>query len=296
MKKGIDVSKYQLIIDWQKVKNQIDFAILRVGYGKLDHQKDPYFERNFNECKKLNIPVGVYHYTYATNISEAKQEARLVIKWLKEKKLDLPVYFDIEDSKLEKLGKNLLTEICIAFCEEIENAGFWAGIYANKYWLSNVLDSSKLEQLYTIWVAQYNVECTYKGKYDIWQHSSSGKIDGINGFVDLNIMYRDLITDIKNSYTKLKSDEEIIEEILKGLWGNGEERKQKLQNAGYEFNSIQQKINELYGQNSIRKTNEEIAKEVIKGNFGNGQERIDKLKKAGYNPDEIQKIVNKLMQ
>lgn len=296
MKKGIDVSRYQLAINWEKVKNEIDFAIIRCGYGKVDNQKDRFFELNYSECKRLNIPVGVYHYTYATSVSEAIQEAKLVIKWLNNKDLDLPVYFDIEDAKLEKLGKNVLTEICIAFCREIEKAGYWAGIYANKYWLTNVLDTAKLEKLFTIWVAQYNVECTYKGKFDIWQNSSSGKVDGIKGYVDTNIMYRDLIAEIKNTKTKkLKSDEEIIQEILRGDWGNGNERKEKLQNAGYEYNRIQQKINENYGQNSIRKTNEEIAKEVIKGLWGNGQERIDKLTQNGYNATEIQKIVNTLI-
>lgn len=292
MKKGIDVSKYQMNIDWEKVKSQIDFAILRLGYGKYDHQKDPYFERNYNECKRLNIPIGVYHYTYATSVSEAKQEAKLVLKWLKDKKIDLPVYFDIEESKIEKLGKQLLTEICIAFCSEIENSGYWAGIYANKYWLTNILDSNRLEKLYTIWVAQYNIECTYNGKYDIWQNSSSGKIEGIQGYVDTNIMFRDLITEIN----KIKSDEQIIEEIMKGMWGNGEERKKRLQDNGYDYNIIQQKINKIYGQNNTKKNNQEIAKEVILGKYGNGQERIEKLKNLGYNPNEIQKIVNDLMK
>lgn len=218
MMKGIDVSVYQGEIDWEKVAPQIEFAILRAGYGMFEFQKDSQFERNYLECKRLGIPVGVYHYSYAKTESQAKREAEVMLKWLEGKKLDLPVYFDIEDKSQQGLGKDLLTKMCISYCTVIENAGFWAGIYANKYWFSSILNSEELGKRYTCWVAQYNTECTYKGKYDIWQKSSSGKINGINGNVDIDIMYRDLINDIINSKKGIiETQVDYIEHYVK--WG-----------------------------------------------------------------------------
>lgn len=304
MKKGIDVSHYQKKIDWAKAKKVVEFSILKIGEGRYSNQKDDYFERNYSECKRLGIPVGVYSYAYAQSVAEAKEEAKRVIEWLQGRDLDLPVYYDMENANMQKLGKNQLTEIAIAFCHEIEKAGYWAGIYANLYWYSNLLDTERLKKMFTLWIA--NVDFTheqnkYEGKFDMFQYSWVGKVDGIIANVDMNIMYRDLVTDVRNSKNATnnitrKSEDEIVQEIMKGLWGNGEERKQKLQNAGYEYNSIQSKVNEFIRQNSNRKSNEEIAKEIVeKGNWGVGQERIDNLTKAGYNAKEIQKIVNSLM-
>lgn len=303
MKKGIDVSHYQKQIDWAKTKN-VEFSILKIGEGRYSNQKDEYFERNYSECKRLGVPVGVYSHTYATSVTEAKEEARRVIEWLNGRDLDLPVYYDMEYAKMEKLGKTVLTEIAYAFCREIEQAGYWAGIYANAYWYNNLLDTEKLKKIFTLWIAhvEYTHDLTkYEGKFDMFQYSWNGKVDGIVGSVDMDVMYRDLISDVKKSKNKkttiLKSDDEIVEEILKGLWGNGEERKQKIQDAGYDYYSIQQKVNEIVGQNSNRKSNEEIAKEIVeKGNWGVGHDRINKLKNAGYDPEIIQNLVNKIMK
>lgn len=304
MKKGIDVSHYQKKIDWAKAKKVVEFSILKIGEGRYSNQKDDYFERNYSECKRLGIPVGVYSYAYAQSVAEAKEEAKRVIEWLDNRDLDLPVYYDMENANMQKLGKNQLTEIAIAFCHEIEKSGYWAGIYANLNWFTNCLDTEKLKKMFTLWIA--NVDFThdqtkYDGLYDMFQYSWKGQVDGIIASVDMNVMYRDLVTDVRNSKNATnnivrKSEDEIVQEIMKGLWGNGEERKQKLQNAGYEYNSIQSKVNEFIRQNSNRKSNEEIAKEIVeKGNWGVGQERIDNLTKAGYNAEEIQKIVNSLM-
>ena len=161
--------------------------------------------------------------------------------------------------------------------------------------------------MFTLWIA--NVDYTgqenkYNGQYDMFQYSWVGKVDGVIANVDMDVMYRDLITDVRNSKNAknstnraTKTEDEIVEEILRGDWGNGEERKQKLQNAGYEYNSIQQKVNERVRQNSNRKSNEEIAKEIItKNNWGVGQERIKKLTDAGYDAKIIQDLVNKMMK
>ncbi len=190
--KGIDVSKYQGDINFNKVKNNIDFVIIRIGYGRYDNQKDPKFEANYNGFKTYSVPVGIYHYSYAKSVEDAKKEADIVLRWLNGRSLNLPVYFDIEDKSQQNLSKNTLTNICEAFCTKIEKAGYWAGIYANKYFFTTYLDYKKLEKKYTIWVAQYNNTNTYKGKYDMWQYTSSGKISGINGNVDMNYLYRNI--------------------------------------------------------------------------------------------------------
>ena len=304
MKKGIDVSHYQKKIDWGKAKKVVDYAIVKIGEGRYSNQKDEYFERNYIECKRLDIPVGVYSYSYAQSVAEAKEEAKRVIEWLNGRDLDLPVYYDLEDARMQKLGKNVITEIAIAFCREIEKAGYWAGIYANLNWFNNYLDYEKLRKMFTLWVAHVDNtanQMKYEGKFDMFQYSWLGKVDGIIANVDMDVMYRDLVTDVRNSKnatnSNRKSVDEIVEEVLKGMWGNGNERKEKLQNAGYEYDSIQQKINERLGQNSNRKSNEEIAKEIIeKNNWGVGQDRINRLKNAGYDPEIIQKLINKMMK
>jgi len=193
--KGIDISKYQGNVDFKKVKDTgMQFVIARIGYGMYDNQKDPKFEEYYKGATDNNLPIGVYLYSYALSVEDAEKEADVVLKWLNKRRINLPVYYDIEDKSQQVLSKQTLTDMCIAFCTKIEKAGYWAGIYANKYWLTTFLDSKILEEKYTIWVAQYNTENTYKGKYDMWQYTSSGKVNGINGNVDMNILYRDIFT------------------------------------------------------------------------------------------------------
>ncbi len=202
-KKGIDISKWQGDIDWKKVKaDGIEFAIIRIGYGMYANQKDSKFEKNYKGATSVGIPVGVYHYSYATSVDEAKIEAAQVLSWLNKRKLDLPIYFDIEDKSQASLDKKLLNEICKAFCNIIEANGYWAGIYSSKNWATNRISGSELGKRYTYWIAQYNSKCTYSGPYDIWQYSSVGIVSGINGFCDMNYMYRDLIGEV--SENKLK--------------------------------------------------------------------------------------------
>lgn len=254
--KGIDVSVYQGQIDWQKVKQAgIGFAILRIGYGMYDNQKDVTFERNYAEATRVGIPVGCYLYSYAMSVDEAIKEANLVIKWLAGRKLQLPVYFDIEDRSQQGLGKAVLNNMCIAFCNRIEQAGYWAGIYSNKYWATSIISGAELAKKYTYWVAQYANECTFNGDYAIWQYSSTGRVAGISGNVDMNEMTKDIIQK-GNGETKpiepqapTKTIDDIAREVIVGKWGNGEDRKNRLTQAGYDYNAVQNKVNELLGWN-----------------------------------------------
>ena len=190
MYKGIDVSSYQGIIEWDIVKRQgIDFVIQRLGYGK--NNIDKYAIRNLTECNKRNIDVGGYWFSYAYTVEMARQEARHVLKLVKDYNLTYPIYYDFENdtkryalTKGVKITKKLFNDMCIAFCEEIEQAGYYAGIYTNKDYLKNMLYPTTLKR-FDLWYAQYNKVADYKA--NIWQFTDKGKVNGIVGNVDLNV-------------------------------------------------------------------------------------------------------------
>lgn len=249
---GIDVSQHQDEINWDKVKSQIDFAILRLGWigNKENHTLDTQFERNYSECKRLGIPVGVYVYCYSNCEETAKSGANWTVEKLQGKSLELPIYIDMEDNSIAGQGKDVLTNICIAFNSIIEANGRWAGVYANRNWYDNFLNKDEIKRRYTTWIATYiDAVDKYKGEYDIWQNSSKGRIDGITGCVDTNYMYHDLITEVKGTAKKeetviaTKSVNELVDEVIAGLWGDGEDRKNRLRNAGYNYETIQSAVN-----------------------------------------------------
>lgn len=191
MKKLIDVSFYQKTINWEKVKPQIDGAILRVGYGgNQKNQDDKQFIRNANECTRLGIPFGVYIYSYANTLEKAKSEAEHVLRLIKGYKLSYPVYLDLEDRKTMTCSKKLIGDMAEVFCKKIKEAGYYPAIYANKYWFESILTDSRFNN-WDRWVAQYSSKCTYRGKYQIWQYSSKGRVNGITGNVDMNYCYVD---------------------------------------------------------------------------------------------------------
>lgn len=190
--KGIDVSNVGQgrISDWEKVSKNIDFALLKLGNG---YETEPFyidaqFERNADACEKHGIPYGVYVYQYFTSVKSAKSAARMTVEVLKRRKLDYPVFLDIEELKIFRQGKAKILEMAKAFCEVIEAAGYTYGTYCSTgYFNSHLTDSwydTKVK-----WLAQYYKEVTYKGEYDIWQYSHTGKVDGINGNVDMNFCY-----------------------------------------------------------------------------------------------------------
>ena len=191
-KRGIDVSKHQGSIDWAKVRaDGIEFAILRIGYGGSAPVKDETFEDNYNNARANGIKVGVYIYSYADSESDVKKEYEAVIDWLGGRDLDLPVYYDVEDTRMSGLSKSTLSSYVKTFCDKIEDAGYWAGIYASKSWLENKLDMNTLKD-YTVWVAQWNNSCTYNDCYAMWQYTSNGSVNGISGRVDMNYQVDEL--------------------------------------------------------------------------------------------------------
>lgn len=191
MLKGIDVSSYQGNIDWVKVKPYIDFAIIRCGWGNNSRrQDDTRFERNAAMCKELNIPFGVYLYSYATNLDEARSEDLHTLRLIKDKKLEYPVFLDVESKRQMNMRKEDLVEVVKYYCEEMERNGYYVGIYASLNTLRSHLDSSELDA-FDKWVAEWNDRFTYKGKAGMWQHTSYEELAGIRGRVDGDIAFYD---------------------------------------------------------------------------------------------------------
>lgn len=193
---GIDVSKWQGEIDWDKVKNDgVEFAIIRAGYrGSVTGAiiEDPYFQANMKGAENSGIPVGVYFFTQAVNEVEAVEEASAVLELVQQYKLDYPIYIDTEGAggsgRADSLDAATRTLVCEAFCRTIENGGYTAGIYASRNWYNNQLETARLDN-YNIWLAEYRSVPLYQGYYNMWQYTSKGKVDGIQGNVDLNISY-----------------------------------------------------------------------------------------------------------
>ncbi len=193
---GIDVSKWQREIDWAQVAAAgVDFAIIRCGYRGSSSGSlvvDPYFVQNMEGAKAAGIDVGVYFFTQAVNTVEAVEEASMVVSLCEEYELDYPVFIDTEgaggNGRADGLDVTTRTDVCEAFCETIESAGYTAGVYASRNWYRNQLEDSRLSS-YVIWVAEYRDTPLYEGNYILWQYTSGGSIPGISTRVDLNISY-----------------------------------------------------------------------------------------------------------
>jgi GH25 family lysozyme M1 (1,4-beta-N-acetylmuramidase) len=298
MLKGIDVSYYQKNIDWQKVKPNIDFAILRCGYGgDYKHQDDKRFVEYANECERLNIPYGVYLYSYATTDAKIESEIKHTLRIINGRK-PFCVYIDMEDAKTVKAGKQKLTAFAKRYCEAIQAAGFKAGVYANQNWFTNYIDVKMLQaEGFSIWCARYSdTEPNIGVNFDLWQYTDSGSVDGINGKVDMNIMYNDIrtVATVQN-----KTVDELAAEVIAGKWGNGKARENALNKAGYDYEEIQSRVNAFLAikkKSNIEIAIIEIAAEVITGAWGNGAERKNRLTAAGYDYETIQNIVNDLLK
>lgn len=218
IKKGVDVSKWQKVIDWQKVaKDGVAVAIIRAGYGRESNQKDICFETNYSGAKAAGILLGSYHYSYAKSVEEAEREAAVCLEWLSGKNFDYPIYYDIEESSQASLGKNICTAMTRAFCEKIKAGGYRAGVYANKNFFTNYLNKADLAA-YSLWIAHYGTSSDYSSSYDIHQYSSTGSVSGISGNVDLNYVFKELSgsNSISNSSTgSSNTTESVVTYIVK---------------------------------------------------------------------------------
>ncbi len=272
---GIDISKFQSGIDLLAMKNNgVKFAILRAGYtgysDGISKAIDKDFERFYSTCKSIGLPVGAYWFSIATSYERGKAEAEFMYNnCLKGKQFEYPIYIDVEDDTggrqyLRKAGKQATTDGIKGFCETLEKLGYYVGIYASD--ISGFRDMMYVDQLtkYDKWVARYGSEPKYVKDYGMWQYTSSERINGYASVLDGDYSYKDYPTIMKqyglNGYSKSENSEnkptpqkktidEIAHEVINGLWGNGEERKQRLTQAGYNYKEVQDRVNQLIGAN-----------------------------------------------
>lgn len=188
-KKGIDVSEWQGKIDWAKVKaDGIEYAVIRCGYGN-DRTKydDKYWEYNVSECERLGIPYGVYFYSYANDLEDARSEAEHTIRLLKGHHPSLPVYYDLEDDTVRDAGSNMIAQMAQTYCDKVSAAGYRMGIYASRSWWTSYLNNATFNNSsWSKWIAEWGNKCNYDQYYDMWQCTSSGIVNGISGMVDLD--------------------------------------------------------------------------------------------------------------
>ena len=189
---GIDVSKWQEEINWEKVKNSgVEFAIIRVGYQtEYDGENviDPYFKQNIEGAKAVGLPVGIYFYSYAKTIAQATEQAEWVTEQLSDYKIDLPIAFDWESwTSFNTTGMSFYTinKVANTFLDKITDNGYKAMLYGSSSYLKDIWYPSK----YDTWLAHYTNKTNYDGDYFLWQMCDTGKVEGIDNYVDINIMY-----------------------------------------------------------------------------------------------------------
>lgn len=189
---GIDVSTWQGDIDFNKVKEDgVSFVMIRIGSGhnnKNENVLDNKFFQNIKNAKKAGLKVGIYFYSYAENEKQAKDQANWIIKTLNNEKLDLPIAFDWEDWE-EFNNYNLsfidLNNMAKVFFDTLNEKGYETMLYGSATYLNHIWDTTN----YKIWLAHYTAKTDYSNKYDMWQLTSSGVVNGIDGNVDINILY-----------------------------------------------------------------------------------------------------------
>ena len=319
MKKGIDISYFQGNIDFKKVKaDGIDFIIPRCGYGKSN--KDSKFSEYVAGALAAGIEVpGIYHFSYALNEENAREEARQAVKFAQEAGLpkETIIFFDLEYDSVDyakRYAVNLDKARCIAhtnaFCQEVQSHGYRTGIYANQDYLNRMYDDATIKK-YIFWYANWNGGKTPSVKCAFHQWSEKGRVNGINGNVDMDYYYGGADAPAKKPMTP-EEIEKIAKEVLDGKYGNGNERRSKLSLAGYDYNAVQKRINELVAELEKAKaeasepvneepkptpkfTTEEMVQKVINGEYGNGDERKQKLEAEGYDYRKIQNAVNQAL-
>lgn len=254
--KGIDVSSYQGTIDWAKVaEDGVKFAILKII--RKDLSPDKQFENNWNGCTSAGVPIqGVYNYSYATTINKAKADAQKVVETLAGRKT--MVWLDVEDGCLEGLGSKLI-DIINAYAEVIKGVGLEFGVYTGQYFYNTYIKPYGGVD-YPLWIARYGLnDGTLNEKYNPnisgmigWQYTSKGSVSGIVGNVDLDVWFEDIFSGkSENEIPKVeKTINELAREVLNGIWENGVDRKNRLSAAGYNYDAVQSKVNEIIGANA----------------------------------------------
>lgn len=197
--KGADLSRWNYVYNYELVAKELDFVILKSGGSDAGFYKDGSFEQKYNRFSKLYVPMGAYYFVgpefYGKGAGVA--DAKRFLDQVKGKRFEFPLFLDIETTSPAR--KSEATTAAIWFCETLEEAGYYASIYASD--ISGFKDRLEIERLtaYDKWVARYGSKPKYMTNYGIWQASSSGRVDGIQGNVDIDYAYQDYPAIIKKA-------------------------------------------------------------------------------------------------
>lgn len=256
---GIDVSHYQGDIDWKKVSAAgKKFAIMKCMYEAQSHRIDEYFEQNYRKCGIYGISRGVYIFIGRSSITQPEADAKALLGHLADRPLEYGIWLDYESEFLRKEGKNKIEKLTKIYVDAFRAAGYHVGIYCNKDWYTNVIPETLKGDL-DFWIARYpkndigvyNPSSTLKPSYTqavAWQYSSKGRVDGIKGYVDLDVDF-DGVVNLIGSVPYKKTNEEIVQEVLQGKWGTkytDPSREKLLTMAGYDYKEIRRLVNEYY--------------------------------------------------
>ena len=260
---GIDLSTWNDHYPYAKATaSGVKFAILRAGFSQT---KDNQFENHYKAAKEQGWGIGAYWYMYATTIDGAKKEAQAFLNTVKGKQFDYPLYLDFEDpSILKKTDKATRTAMANAFCQIVEDAGYYVGIYTNLNWYKNLISGATLNKRWDWWIAYWGSSQPTGIDYGIWQYNVA---TFVGQQTDLDYCYKDYPTIIKakglNGFPKesptpkpeptpaptpIKTVDELAQEVLDGKWGNGEDRYNRLTAAGYNYDAVQNKVNQILAE------------------------------------------------
>lgn len=194
MANGIDVSHHNGVIDWTKVKRNtnVEFAIIRAGYGNSKTQIDKKFETNYKNATAVGLPLGAYWYSYATNTNDILKECKVFLEVIKDKKFSYPIWLDIEEKTQANLSSSVINDMVKNACEYLESQGYYTGIYSYDSFFNKITHSNQIK--FDQWVANTSSKPKTAESYGIHQYSFTGNINGITGAVDLDIAYIDYPT------------------------------------------------------------------------------------------------------
>lgn len=263
MTNGVDVSYAQGYINWNVLKDKIDFAILRCArgaYSSTEHrsQTDARFVNNQRECEKYHIPYGVYFFSYAISYEQAKEEGRYCLSLIKGHTLDYPVYYDFEYDSADHYKKSngidvspsFVCECTKLFCEEIRKGGYYSAVYTNEDYIARYYGEQFFHK-YDLWLADWRRNGN-KRNAKMWQ-TGKGNFSGFKQDFDLDQCYFDYPAYMKNNHINgypkpnMLSLHDIALEVIEGKWGAGEYRKKALLKAGYSYADVQAEVNKMLG-------------------------------------------------
>lgn len=317
MTHGIDVSAWQGKIDFNKVKKSgYEFVILKAGGNDEGYYIDTYFDSNYKAAKKAGLKIGAYYFVNRDFSSKnAQKVADVFYNIIKNKTFDLPLFIDVETTPTS--ARTTVTTGINIFCSYLRKKGYKTGVYASAIsGFIDRIDARYLNPCIYKWVASYSYKPSDVGKnngYCIWQKSSTGRVNGINGNVDINECYVDFksdktthtnkaltIDDIHNKYYTIYK--RYASEVISGKYGNGTDRKNKLMVLNIDYNYCQSIVNEMVNNSTeTAKTTakakyNKIANDIIKGKYGNGEKRFTNLKNANYDYTYTQMLVNNILK